>query len=32
MRDDLSDNVSEWYRVTVEGGRVTELSWGYEGV
>ena len=24
-----SDDVSEWYRVTVEGGRVMELSWDH---
>ena len=27
MRDKPSDNVSKWLKVTVEGGRVTELDW-----
>ena len=27
MRDEPSDTVSEWFGVTVEGGRVTKLDW-----
>mmetsp|Transcript_29109 Transcript_29109/g.58128 ORF Transcript_29109/g.58128 Transcript_29109/m.58128 type:complete len:222 (-) Transcript_29109:480-1145(-) len=27
MRDEPSDDVSEWFGVTVEGGRVTRLRW-----
>ena len=27
MRDEPSDNLAEWFGVTVEGGRVTELDW-----
>ena len=30
MRDEPSDDLSEWFGVTVEGGRVTELIWGYD--
>ena len=29
MRDEPSDDVSEWWGVTVEGGRVTKLDWEY---
>mmetsp|Transcript_12454 Transcript_12454/g.25466 ORF Transcript_12454/g.25466 Transcript_12454/m.25466 type:complete len:484 (+) Transcript_12454:186-1637(+) len=32
MRDKPSDVVSEWYRVTVEGGRVTGLQWDEQGL
>ena len=31
-RDELSDNVSKWKGVTVEGGRVTRLDWYDEGL
>ena len=32
MRDEPSDDVSEWCGVTVEEGRVTKLFWGCQGL
>jgi len=32
MRDKPSDEVSDWCGVTVEGGRVTKLCWGFLGL
>ena len=32
IRDEPSDDVSEWWGLSVEGGRVTMLDWDYEGL
>jgi len=32
MRDEPSENVSEWWTMTVEGERMTEFVWGDQGL
>ena len=32
MRDEPSDDVSEWLGVIVEGGKVTSLNWPWQGL
>ena len=32
MRDEVSDDVTEWCGVTVKGGRVAKLYWGSQGL